>query len=44
MVYSGRYFLGMEIIRAKFSSLGTWETSVVALNCTLADADGLPLS
>jgi len=44
MVRSGRYLLGMEIIRTKFSSLDTRETSVVALNYTFADADNFPLS
>jgi len=33
----------MEIIRAKFSTLDTWEKSVVALHYT-SDADGFPLS
>ena len=44
MVYSGRYLLEMEIIRAKFSTLDTWQTSVVALHYTFADADGFPLT
>jgi len=34
----------MEIIRAEFSSLDTWETSVVALHYTFADADDFRLS
>jgi len=33
----------MEIIRAKFSTLDTRETSVVALHHTFADADAFPL-
>ena len=44
MVRSRRYILGMEIIRAKFSSLDTWEASVVAPRYTFADADSFPLS
>jgi hypothetical protein len=43
MVRSGRYILGMEIIWAKFSSLGTWETSVVVY-VTFAKADPFRLS
>ena len=34
----------MEIIRAKFSTLDTWEKLVVALHYTSSDADGFPLS
>jgi len=44
MVRSGRYLLGMEIIRGKLSALDTWQTSVVALHSTFADADDFPLS
>jgi len=34
----------MEIIRAKFFALDTWETSVIALHYTFADADSFPLA
>ena len=44
MVRSGPYLLGMEIIRAKFSALDTWEASVDALHYTFSDADCFPLS
>jgi len=34
----------MEIIQAKFFALDTWQTSVVTLHYTFADADSFPLS
>ena len=43
MVRSGGNFFGLEIIWAKFSSLDTWETSVV-VQYTFAEADVLPFA
>ena len=43
MVRSGQYILRMEIVQARFSPLDTWETSVVDLHYTFADADGFLL-